>query len=323
MPRRFTLAHISDVHLGPLPRFMLRHWNAKRVLGYVNWVRNRRRAHLPQTLARLVADLSEQAPEHVAVTGDLINIGLPEEYEAAARWLERLGAPERVSVVPGNHDIYTHLDDDIGVGRWSPYMRSTAPDALAPLTGTALETFPYVRRLGAIALIGLNSALPTGPFRAGGWFGAAQLGRLEATLRQLSSGPVTRVVLVHHPALPHQAPAAKALADAADLEDVIVRCGAELVLHGHNHRPMLAFRQGEGGVIPFVGVSSGSIGRGSASEALARYHIYDLEPGNREAPIELIARGLAEPEGAVVELERRLLIPVTGRLAGLERNAVL
>ena len=39
----FRLAHISDVHLGPLPDVTYRELASKRMVGYVNWQRNRRR----------------------------------------------------------------------------------------------------------------------------------------------------------------------------------------------------------------------------------------------------------------------------------------
>ena len=39
----FRLAHISDVHLGPLPDVTYRDLASKRMVGYVNWQRNRRR----------------------------------------------------------------------------------------------------------------------------------------------------------------------------------------------------------------------------------------------------------------------------------------
>ena len=39
----FRLAHLSDVHLGPLPDVAYRDLVSKRMLGYVNWQRNRRR----------------------------------------------------------------------------------------------------------------------------------------------------------------------------------------------------------------------------------------------------------------------------------------
>ena len=37
----FRLAHISDVHLGPLPPVTYRQLASKRITGYINWQRNR------------------------------------------------------------------------------------------------------------------------------------------------------------------------------------------------------------------------------------------------------------------------------------------
>src|SRR5262245_39982 len=105
----FTLAHISDVHLGPLPLPGVTDCNLKRLSGYLNWHRNRKHLHLRPVLDSIVADLLAQRPDHIAVTGDLVNIGLPSEHLAALDWLATLGPPDRVSVVPGNHDIYTRL----------------------------------------------------------------------------------------------------------------------------------------------------------------------------------------------------------------------
>src|SRR5262245_27861396 len=121
-----TIAHLTDVHLAPLEGFAPRYWNIKRGLGYANWIRKRRHAHLSATLDGIVADLRAQAPDHIAVGGDLCNIGLPQEHIAALRWLESLGTPERVSVVPGNHDIDCSIGRDPGVQRWAAHMASDA-----------------------------------------------------------------------------------------------------------------------------------------------------------------------------------------------------
>ena len=78
MSTTFTLAHLSDVHLQPMPPIGLGHWRPKRVLGYANWHRNRKDVHLRQVVDQLVADMAEQKADHIAVTGDLVNIGLPQ-----------------------------------------------------------------------------------------------------------------------------------------------------------------------------------------------------------------------------------------------------
>ncbi len=102
----FTIAHISDPHLSPAPMPGLADLRLKRVMGFINWKRGRARLNDMGMLARLVADLRAQRPDHVAVTGDLVNIGMASEFHRAALWLETFGDPSEVSFVPGNHDAY-------------------------------------------------------------------------------------------------------------------------------------------------------------------------------------------------------------------------
>ena len=102
----FLLAHLSDAHIGPLPKPRARELLGKRLTGYINWNR-RGRLHDMAVLARLVADMQAQSPEHIAMTGDILNIGLTAEFPFAREWLEGLGPTHDVSFVPGNHDAYT------------------------------------------------------------------------------------------------------------------------------------------------------------------------------------------------------------------------
>src|SRR4029450_13323153 len=102
----FTLAHLSDPHLTSLRGVRLRDLGNKRILGYLSWWRRRRRVHRIETLDAVVADMRDSAPDHIAVTGDLTHVGLPDECADALRWLQSLGNSDRVSLVPGNHDRY-------------------------------------------------------------------------------------------------------------------------------------------------------------------------------------------------------------------------
>ena len=100
----FALAHLSDPHLPPLPAPRLRELLNKRALGYLNWTRNRHRYQRRDVLDALVADMHGQVPDHVAITGDFVNLALNAEFEPAREWLESVGLPDRISIVPGNHD---------------------------------------------------------------------------------------------------------------------------------------------------------------------------------------------------------------------------
>lgn len=314
MPDATVLAHLSDLHLTPLAGFAPAHWNVKRTLGLINWHRGRRKVHRIEVVDQLVADLRLQAPQHVAVTGDLCNIGLPSEYEVALAWLKALGTPDQVSVVPGNHDIYTRLRSSPGVELWRDYMAADAFGAAyctdaASAEGGATRGFPYVRRVGRVVLVAVNSAVVTPPFVSAGEVGDRQRAALGRLLDALASSGLARVVLIHHPPLGFQAPPRRGLADAAKLETVLATHGAELVLHGHNHRDTLVWCDGVAGRIPVLGIASGSAMRGHKGEALGRYNLIRVRGGPQDGGwrIEVVGRGLASPTSGVVELDRQVL----------------
>lgn len=302
-----TLAHISDLHLPPARLFSTWQWNLKRIVGLINWYRNRRTLYLSSAAAALAEDIVAMAPDHIAVTGDLANFGLPGEYQTGLDWLATLGPLERVSLIPGNHDIYTGRSDAACLAAWGHYMRC---DAWGRGVAADAGQFPYVRRVGNVAVVALNSAVPTKLFLASGRVGERQLRALAKTLDDLRDTGLLRVVLIHHPPLPGQAPPRRALVDGRQLQDVLMRHGADLVLHGHNHRDTVVWTgHGGGAHIPIVGVATGSVGRVHPHEPLARYNLYRLEGEPGSARIEMITRGLASSGGNVVELKRAILHP--------------
>jgi 3',5'-cyclic AMP phosphodiesterase CpdA len=306
MTETITLAQLSDVHLAPLRGFALRHLNVKRGLGYLNWQRSRRRVHRCGSLDLVVADLKAHKPDHIAVTGDLINLGLPAEYEAARAWLEGLGAPEAVTVVPGNHDRYTYVHKHPGIGRWADYMRADTWGR--QFDRSADGGFPFVRRVGPAALVCLNSAVETPPFVAAGQLGERQIAVLKDILQRTEQEGLIRVVLIHHPPLPGLAPPRRALRDAAALAEVLKACGAELVLHGHNHRDNLVDFAWARGRIPVLGVASGSAGRLHKSEPLGRYHLLRIARAGGEAVIECTTRGLDATGSMIEQLDRKRIL---------------
>ena len=83
MTDAFTLAHLSDPHLPPLPAARLHELAGKRAFGYLNWTRNRHKYHRREVLDALVADMQAQRPDHIAVTGDLVNLALEAEFAPA------------------------------------------------------------------------------------------------------------------------------------------------------------------------------------------------------------------------------------------------
>lgn len=304
-----TLAHISDVHLPPVLSWKPWLWNLKRSVGLLNWYRNRRDLHLASVAAMLADDIVAQKPNHIAVTGDLASLGLPGEFQKGLAWAKTMGGPSHVSLIPGNHDIYTKGCDDLCLEAWADHMASDAwgLEVLRGETG-----FPYVRRVGNVALVGLNSSVPTRLFRASGRIGERQLRALNDLLERLAGLDLVRVVLIHHPPLKHQAPARRRLEDAKPLEMMLRAIGADLVLHGHNHRDSLTWTGiSEGHAIPIVGVATGSTGREHRHEPLGRYNLYRISGRRGAADIELTTRGLTSTGRGIGELRRQTLRPDT------------
>jgi len=287
----FRLAHLSDAHIGPIPRPNLAELLGKRVTGYVNWLYKRGDQHDMGVLAKIVADIKTQAPDHVVMTGDIVNIGLPAEIALAKNWLASLGAPSDVSFTPGNHDAYVASVTDLVHEVFAPWATSESEVA----------GFPFLRRRGGVALIGLDTGVPTAPFVASGRLGAAQIAALAELLDRTKAEGLARVVSLHHP--PHVAGARllRGLEDAPEFERVIARHGAELVLHGHNHKPSLYRLPGPSAETPIVGVASASARPGGHYPGAA-YNLYEIERAGGGLRIILRRRGLNEA-GEVVELE--------------------
>lgn len=295
----FVLAHLSDPHLHPVSRPHLRELASKRVLGFTNWQTRRRRRHDMDALAALVADLKAQTPDHVALTGDLAVIGAEAEYLPARAFLAALGPPEWVSVVPGNHDSYVRATWHHPLLHWSDYMRG---DAMAD---RGQPHFPYVRRRGPVALVGLSTAVPTAPFSATGRLGADQVARLRHILLELGAEERFRIVLIHHPPLPG-ARYLRRLVDAEAVAAAIAETGAELVLHGHDHRPSVGSLAGPDGPVPVVGVPSASAGPNDPA-APGAYNLYAIERSDGAWRSTAITRGFARGETTVAERARRVL----------------
>ena len=143
MMAAFTLAHLSDPHLPPLPAVRLRDLAGKRAFGYLNWTRNRHKYHRREVLDALVSDMQAQMPDHIAITGDLVNLALEAEFPPSRAWLESVGTPDRVTVIPGNHDAYVRVTAHRFAEAWGSYLDGDA----AP--GGAVSVAAPARAAGA------------------------------------------------------------------------------------------------------------------------------------------------------------------------------
>ncbi len=287
----FILAHFSDPHLSTPSlaswRFMLN----KRLLGYLSWYGQRRHEYPRAVLEALVTDWRAQPVDHTVITGDLTQLGLPDEYSQVQAWLTALDTPERVTVIPGNHDAYATASWQETLTDWLPYMRSDTDRCL----------FPIVRYRGCIQIIGISTACPSPPLLATGRVGVPQAQQLAAVLAH--SAGCFRVVLIHHPPIPGRWH--KRLLDRDVIGHVLQTQGAELVLHGHWH--CTAFHQlpGPQGMIPIIGVPAAS-SRGKRAPAAA-YHLYHIEK---------------KADGWILRVQRRGYSAALNRFVALDEWAV-
>jgi 3',5'-cyclic AMP phosphodiesterase CpdA len=293
----FTLAHLSDPHLGPLPRASLRELAGKRALGAINWHRKRHAVHQADVLARIVCDMQAAASDHIAVTGDLVNIGLPGEFAPGRSFLEGLGSPADVTFVPGNHDAYVRATAEHPQLHWAAYMRGDGAPSDAAIS------FPFLRRRGPVALIGLSSAIPTLPFMASGRLGREQIERMTHLLALCAEENLFRVVLIHHPPVSKRSRHLKRLIDGPAFCSALVRHGAELVLHGHDHVHRRMQLAGMRGAIPVIGAPSASAVPISYDDPAA-YNLYRIDGAPGAWRCELVSRGMRREGGEIGEINR-------------------
>lgn len=252
------IAHLSDLHVrGDEPLSLNRLFN-KRATGYVNLRFRRGSVHKTWAVQALARELRAQGVDHVAITGDISNLALEDEFAAARRVIEEDLAlsSDQVSLVPGNHDVYTRgsMHKRRFAHYFAPYLTGDVPDAAIDHPA---GPFPFVRLRGDVALVGLSSAVPSPPMFSYGRLGEEQR---DALRRLLVSPPLRHryvVALLHHP--PYNPPSPlKALRNGLHDAVALRACfpAPALLLHGHLHERML---RGEPGALQSCGATSASL----------------------------------------------------------------
>ena len=294
----FRLAHVTDPHFHPEGGVALGELRGKRWAGALNYWLRRRFKHRMELLAALADDLRASPPDHLAVTGDLSNLALEAEWRAARTWLEGVAPqPEGATLIPGNHDAY--IPEVVDAGAFESHFGAWQRPDVAQ--GDA--AYPFVRLRGPLALVGVNSCVATGDLGAWGLLGDAQLARLEALLARPEVRARRRVVLVHHPPVRHKGGEHRNLKDRARFAEVLTRVGAELVLHGHDHRDQRAELAGpDGARIPVLG--GGSASYAGAPAGRARYNVLEFGDGR---DVTLVTRAHDAAAGRFTEVRREAL----------------
>jgi 3',5'-cyclic AMP phosphodiesterase CpdA len=268
----------------------------KRITGYMYWRLSRGTHHSRAVLDALTKDMRAHAPDHIAVTGDLANLSLAPEFATGREFLQSLGDGKQVSVIPGNHDAYVRGADRNYLDAWREYLTGDTP---------AEFPFPYLRRRGPIALIGLSTAVPTLPFFASGRIGSAQMDRFAVMMERLPRAQCFRIMLIHHPPAGKR-PRLKKLDDAEDFRAVIARLGAELILSGHDHIAAVNEIPGLQHSVPVVQVPSASATPGDPRGGGA-YNLYRIDGAPGRWSCEMEMRGITASGGVEMLAKRKLL----------------
>ncbi len=262
--------HCSDIHLLSLRGVGPHRFLNKRLTGGVNLMLKRKKHHSEALFDRVVEHAREAAVDRVVITGDLSNLALEQEFEHIVAKLDAIGIP--VTVIPGNHDAYTR-----GSVRQRRFEQMFARFMDGERMGEDPDHFyPFVQRFGDVALIGVSTAHASLPLYAVGTVGERQLSRLDQMLQGLEREGLTRVVLIHHPVMPKVAKPRHELVDLEPFGEVVARRGAELILHGHEHRAIAGTIPGLEAPVPVHGISSATnLSQYAGREAA--FSVYEVE----------------------------------------------
>ncbi len=273
--KSFILAHFSDPHLARVDHVNTSDLLSKRLFGYLRYKLKRGAEHSDELLTILSKDLQRTKPDHIAITGDLTQLSLAIEFEAARKWLQSLGSASSVTAIPGNHDTYVKMGWDKTFVHWIDYMAGDSQKQPAELITSLDGLFPTLRIRGRIALIGINTAFPSGLHLATGKIGDDQLTKLEHVLKHLSDQHLFRIILIHHPPVQGVVSTRKSLTDAAPLRAILERYKVELLLFGHSHETVHANLRTQSGIIPAIGAPSVS-SRSPKEKRRSRYYLYKI-----------------------------------------------
>jgi 3',5'-cyclic AMP phosphodiesterase CpdA len=275
------LAHFSDLHLLSLEGSRFYQFANKRWIGGLNLLSNRARHYVGEAFDDMIVDLNQVGVDHALCTGDVTNLAFAGEFRYARERFDRITLGSAgVTCIPGNHDSYVAE----GVGHfkaifadyhttdpgweWTEADRAAASDDLH---------WPIVRVRGDVAIVGLSTSLETPWFTAWGRLGPGQLARVRRVLADPRLAGKARVVAIHHPVLGKRAAnAIRGLRDRGELAAIVAELGADLVVHGHEHRDLRGVLPGPSGDVPVLGVPSGTYGHKDATRT-ARYRIFEFD----------------------------------------------
>jgi 3',5'-cyclic AMP phosphodiesterase CpdA len=269
------IAHLSDLHLLDLEGAVPHRLFNKRLTGYANLRLKRGHKHKPEPVTLAARRMVDLKIDHLVVTGDVSNLALEREFDRVKELLEgEVGlGPDNISIVPGNHDVYT--SGSVRAGRFAQWFARYMTSDIDVGTESG---FPFVRLRGPAAIIGLSTAVSRPPLMASGQLGKAQIVALERVLKHPEVKSRTPVILQHHPIhnpASYTKTALEGLWDAQGELKALRAVERGLLLHGHWHRRVRTPQSTERGSIEVIGATSASLLH-EDNNKMAGFNVYEI-----------------------------------------------
>jgi 3',5'-cyclic AMP phosphodiesterase CpdA len=276
------LGHISDLHLSDRGRYPRNGFAPRDCDRHSN------------RLAQRVLDQMELAGvDHLVVTGDLTLSSETAEFERASKLLRRWADAGKLTIVPGNHDVWTA--ESVKTSR---FLRMIGPDGRGMRRPAA--SYPFAALPAPeVAIIALDSSrCGDEPFETPGQIGSAQLQACRELVRHhLKEGRAVLIALHHHLMLPRERVPSDSLVAQMPLADAdkLVRLVSDVrvagILHGHRHCAFRVDIPGAAGPTPVL--CAGSASRVTDEPVRrARGYVYEVDRGGvRSAQVVLASPG--------------------------------
>jgi predicted phosphodiesterase len=243
------IAHLSDLHIAPIRARLAdetRRFLKRPIGNNLEWTE------------LILADAARHGVDHVVITGDLSQSGRKQQFACVREVLKDYDDPQRLSIVPGNHDV--SYRDFITKGRAKPdhpakltgFLKAFShviPAQLPPEIGLTKDgVFPSVKFIGeggSVALIGIDTTRGFSTHMPGlnslGIVSRSQFAALREILESKALESRTKIVLMHHHPMiiPYYNwfDNLKSLMRSKQLLDLLYDRHVDLILHGHKHHP--------------------------------------------------------------------------------------
>jgi 3',5'-cyclic-AMP phosphodiesterase len=221
------IAHLSDVHtLEPSKRAY--GWGLK----FVSLHRPLDASARLRKLSRALAAARQSGADHVVITGDLTEMGTDAQFAAFAEALHASGiAPDRVTLVPGNHDAYTSGEN------WRRALRGP----LAAYAKSSASASGVIVERDGVVFFPVDTSVHQNVAFSGGRLSEDTVNELAARIGDPSFRGKTIVIVMHHPPFLHARRVWQyidGVRGAARLMELLVKNPHVQLLHGHVHRTL-------------------------------------------------------------------------------------